>query len=547
MLFESNAGAMIQSMFRQEDKAQLAALLSYARSWWDADPAEYEKQIARRLSYLDGEMEVDLDELLLQEFPKTYKLMKEKKVMLPIMKFITEKKCVAFDGIGQEIYLVDAKGERHDPLSKESKALAHLVKEGDFLTTAKRAQRIREATHSVAVRAWYDDRVNSIQFSAYDSLGALLVVNPERSHDALASVAALLRRDGYDGIGSDPVWEYWGTRAADVAAETDSDGMLSFDPTIHFLTSAKAGPRKVNEGDLNPFKDQYADGRPMFPFSWWVDRKHTIYRRGGDSLVKFNRLLNLGLTWLHNNMEWQMSAIPVIEAGAGVDLVALDKFKGSYIAHPKFMMELPPGCSLSFEAPDNDLGKFANIYEMLIQYHGLMNNLAPKSVSIEGGLPQSGAALRIEMDNLVKENDSQVQTLRPQVEEALRVGIVEQNYYAGKIGVAVIGPNLFPAWSPGAMQAAPKDRNDINAHYSVAIPQGAATADEWVAELHDIPRAEAAKRVDENMARTAEIMQAMTAYPAEPSPAKTAEKEIDALIKPDDTKPEGVEDEPIEE
>ena len=95
------------------------------------------------------------------------------------------------------------------------------------------------------------------------------------------------------------------------------------------------------------------------------------------------------------------------------------------------------------------------------------------------------------------------------------------------------------------MQAAPKDRNDINAHYSVAIAQGAATADEWVAELHDIPRAEAAKRVDENMERTAESMQGMTAYPEEPDAATNAGEAVDDATVPPADEPEEVD--PVDE
>ena len=525
-LYDSVGARTIQDMLIRVDGEQLDALLSWANTWHDSDPADYNEEVKRRMQYLSGDMETDLDALLVQEFPKSYKLMKEKKVMINTTRYMTEKLCGAFTAPGTRAYLVDENDEEIDAESKEAKAFDRLLKAGAFFDSCRECERVTDLANSAAQRVWYDDENKAVQFSTYDPLKAHVVVNPERTWDAHAAAAVLFERDGPDGPAGEPVFEVWGARADDVKKERDTDGLLMFHPTVHYMTSKAFGPRKINENDINPFIDPRSN-KPVYPFSWWTNKRHTIYRKGGDERVKVNRLVNLGLTWLQSNIEWQASAIPVITSASNVDPSSLSKFKAQYMHHPKFMMELPPGCDLKFESPDKELAPFTSFYEMIIQYHALTSHLAPKSVSISDGLPQSGIALRIEMHNLVKHTEENQEMHRSHAERSLRIGIIEQNYYRNDIGCAEIGPKLRPVIKFGAVDTGPKDHKELAERYTLEIAEGVSTADDWVAEVYGCTKSEAAARVDENIKRTAEVNSGMTIVPADPTAAKDAETDID--------------------
>ena len=500
-----------------------------ADKWRESgESRSYREEISRRREYLDGDMESDALALLKREFQKIWPEMRYKMVLWPMVKYIIQKKAQVFRGVGARFYLKDPKqGEEIDSASTEAQSFNAMMESGMVESQLVEIDRTEELMYACAAKIGWD--VDHLDINIYDPDKIHIAVNGERENDPYSAFAVSFERSGYDGITSTPRYEVWGYRDPKIAADTDQDGARIFHPTLHYMSTSEGG-RQVNEFDANPFIDR-RNGKPMYPFTWFRGHKRCIYKLGGDDLVRFSRVLNLGMTYLNHNMSWQMAAIPTFEVTPGQNISALDKIKKIIMASPQHAATLPPGVVLKFARPDVVLGPFMDVYQVLVQYYALMNHLSPKSIDVQGGLPQSGIALKIEMDGLNKYREDRIRALRPHVIDFINRCIVVWNYYAPKLraGWKKIPDGLVVGWDPGRLDAGPIDYVELNDRFQVQCENNVSNVYEWTAALHQIDINTAEERWHANEEVNRQWRNSKTMYPAENRPGPD-EEEIDNMI-----------------
>lgn len=507
----------VTKFLKKENQQEVKWLLAHANKW---RTTTYKTEISRRRQYLDNEMEADGLDFLKKEFEKTYGDMENKMIEWPIVSHIVNKKAQVFRGVGSRFFLKDpTSGGEVDPEDPVAQSFDAMQKTSQIDTTLVDIDKAVEIMHAAAGKIGWDD--DHLDVYCYDPDKTHIAVNGERENNPYSAHGVVFERTGLKGINDSPRYEVWGARDPQVAEDTDDQGRKIFHPTVHYIAT-EDGSVPVNDIDANPFKDRRT-GIPMYPFTWFRDHKAAIYKRGGDDLVRFNRVLNLGLTYLNHNMHWQMAAIPVFEA-QNADRNTLDKLKRILMSSPRHALQIPAGIKFYFVKPDVSIGPFLDAYEMLIQYFALLNQLSPKSIDVKGGLPQSGIALRIEFDNLIKYREERVKLLRPHVIDFLNRCIVVWNYYAPKMkqGYAKIPDTVAVDWDPGQMDAGPTDYIELGTRYEKEIEHNVSNVYEWCAAVHNIDIKTAEDRVRRNAEINAEFKRASTRYPEEPFFAERA-------------------------
>lgn len=502
--------ATIKSWAQGQSRVNVDKIKRQAEAWgWDAD---YRSEIERRIKYLDGDMEDDGLDLLEAEFSQTYKDMENKMVEWPITRHIISKKAQAFRGNGARFFLCDDSGEELDAQDPASVAFSGLVRDANLKHVLYKLDQVEELCNSAGAKVWWDG--TKVRVSRWDPHKVAIAVNEMREWDPYSAYAVGFERSATNGInGTDERWEVWGARDVRVADDKDEDGMPIYEPSLHYLTSVRES-WSVSEGDANPFRDPKT-GKPIYPFTWFRKDEDRVYWSGGDDLVRMNRILNLGLTYLHHNITWQMAKVPVFElppGGATADVMAtLQKMK---LVTPNNAFSLPPGVKLSWVGPDAQLEPFVSVYEMLIQYHALLNQLSPKSLDIRGGLPQSGIALRIELDNLVRYWTERVDVLRPHVVDLLKKMVIVYNYYAPRLtGATPIPDNVTPNWDPGQIDSGPTDFIELGKRFEKECSLGISSYADWAAAVHDVDKSTAEQMIRANMEFNSEVVRGMTRYP----------------------------------
>jgi len=325
----------LKRKLHMEETKNVEWMLAEADKWREPTGPKYREEIGRRRNYLDGEMKADGLVLLKQEFPKTYEQMRYKMLQYPVAKHIWTKKAHVFGGKGERFYLVDANKGMEEIPSDSAPALdyAYLNESSENPTVTKGIDRALESMHCCAVRpTWSRDHIED---NIFDPDKCHIVVNPDHDNDPYAARAVLFERTGEDGVNdTEPRYEVWGARDPVIAAERDSEGQRLFRPDMHFITSAHDQWR-VNEHDENPYRDRHT-GEVAYPFTWYRDNRRSIYEKGGDDLVELTRVINMGLTYLHHNMIWQMAVLPVTEQpqGGGLDADAEAALKAIVLSSP---------------------------------------------------------------------------------------------------------------------------------------------------------------------------------------------------------------------
>lgn len=497
--------AKMQGDLASEQEKQLDWMLAWAKKWRTAKPDDFDEDMLLRLRYLDDQCDDDLLKILKEEWPDTWETMKKKLVLFPVARHIIKKRAQVFRGVNGRTFLRGADGKEIPKDSDLAKAWADLWEESQADAALKEADERSEACNAAAPRVWFDGE--RVRVSTYDVRHVHLVVNPERSYDPYGVIAVLFERDGYGGPAGFPVYDIFGARSVETASELDADGIRMFHPTVHFSATNGIHPENygtANEADENPLVDRWT-GKPLYPFVWFTSRDGSLYDDRGGGLFYMNRLINMGLTWLHLNMEWQLAAIPVLTTTPGTDPKELSKLKSQYLHHPKFLMDLPAGVNLQFVAPSRETQSVSSLYELFMQYEALMYDLAPKSLSVNDGIPQSGIALRIEMAGLDKHRAERIKLLRPHVLRLCDIMLTVHNAYATKVQRRYTrkAPPMFPDgvwvdWEPGQLDSGPVDFAELEAKYTVAIQNNVATAADWAAEFHGIRLDEARDRIEEN-------------------------------------------------
>lgn len=534
----------IKGLLAGEHRLQIQWIIDHADKWRTDgiySAATYKTEIARRVRYLEADMDSHALELLEAEFPKSHETMQNQMVRFPLMQFIIGKKARAFQGVGARYLLRDKKGDEVDENKPAAKAFSKMLKLSQIELTMPQIEHLVEGCHSCAGRVTWDDSEKRVRVWPYEPTKVHIVPHPINTSDPYSAAVVAFERDGPEGPGGEASFDVFGCRAEDLVAE-EIDGLRVFMPSVHY-----SGTRNEllysPKDDANPILDR-TTRQPIYPMAWFRDKAESIYWKGSDDLVQMNALVNLGLTWLNHNVGWQTAAIPLITHTGQVDLKALDELKARYMAHPKFMMDLPNGCDLKFVAPSVDIQKFLTFYETLIQYLAMMHHLAPKSISLAEGTPQSGRAIELQMVSLAEYREQRVLIYRPQLEHLLDVMISVWNLYAPAVyGSGMLIPSdLVPSWEPGRLDTGPIDAQLLKDKWLPAIEVNAATADHWAAELHQINIEQARKMVDENAKRNAELKRQTTRYPealvdadqaADGIPVKKDEGDEDPEISPE--------------
>jgi hypothetical protein len=484
---------------RKERLTNLTFILEQAKKW---RPDNYTVEIPRRVSYIDKDMRSDLLLILQHEFEKTWEDMKYQTVMLPIAFHIVNRKSQTFRGKGARFFL-KTRSDKKEVLAEDpvSQAFADLIIDSQVKIALRRVDQVVEGCHNAAAKVWWNQ--NHVRVSTFTPDKVFIAVNPRRDWDPYSAYAVAFERPGWEGLSDEPRFEIWGTRDHTVADEKDALGQKIFHPTLHYVMNKKRD-WPINEGDKNPFVDPYSN-KPMYPFTWFSDNTERVYTKGGDDLVELNRNTNLGLTYLNHGMSWGMIGIPVYEREPG----SQSKLPATRLMSPKHALELPPDIKFRWERDNVQTEPFTTYYEMLIQYHALMNNLSPKSISISEGLPQSGIALRIEFNNLVQYQTEKAELMRPHVIDLLTKMIVVHNYYAKAAKLDPIPLDKYePEWEAGQLDTGPVDYVELGERYKNEIEYNVSSVDDWAAALHGVDKAEARKLVEANAKRNADIKKA---------------------------------------
>jgi len=516
----------------QENQRDLQFLREKADVWRYPSGSEYIADIARRRAYLDGDMHADGFDLLKQEFEKSYKHMDYKMVQYAIAQFIWEARAKVFEGRGSRFYLKDRNGEEVDSKAEVAKSFAEMHARAGTDLVLNEIDTALEAHRNCAGKVWWNrDR---LEVSEWDPDQVHIGINPAREWDPYAAYGVLFEREGEGGVNSDPRYEVWAASDHNRGKNNDESGKIYY-PDMHYISTAQ-GSVSVNDKDQNPFKDRHT-GKPMYPFTWFQMRKEAVYWKGGDDLVRLNRVVNLGMTYLHHNMIWQMAVIPAFEAQPGQsDKETLAKLKQIVFATPNKALTVPPGVTFNFKTPQGNVGPFTDVYQMLVQYMALLKKLPAKLVDIKGGLPPSGIALEIELDGLIRYTGKKTKILRPQVRDLQDKMIVVWNYHQRDHGYALIPDDLIPEWDPGHFDTGPVDHVAINNRYREECEFGISNYYEWHAAAKGVDLKTAEEQVKNNLEINAGINQAMTRYPSEVDKKETDEK-VDDLVDKDSKEP----------
>jgi|GEM_PF-3481702 len=495
------------------DQNQVQWTLKQANNWRLPSATKYLEQVNRRRFYLDGDMSDDGDDFLKQEFPKTWETMRYKKIEFPIAQNIVKKKAQTFRGRGARFYLLDNQTGKEVTEGEYKDSFDEMMARAYMEAVLPEIDQAEEMMLAAAGKVTWDQ--DHLELYCFDPDRVHIAVNPLRENDPYSALAVMFERAGVDGYSGKPRYEFWGVRDPKTAKEKDVEGNLIFDPTLHYIASAEE-PIDVNDGDVNPFEDRHT-GKPIYPFTWFRSNRNAIYKLGGDQLVSLNRVVNLGLTYLHHNATWQMAVLPVFEVPAG-QKAELEKLKQTILSAPNKAVNLPAGVKLSFVAPNGEVQRFQGLYEFFVQYHAMLNQLSPKSLDIKGGIPTSGIAMRIEFDNLIRYFNERTEILRPHVLNFIEKCLVVWNYYAPHIkpkGYKAIPSRFVPEWDPGQMDSGPVDYVEIGNRYSREIEVGVSSVDEWCADVHKCDLETAKERVNKNLARLQEVRKQTTRYPEE--------------------------------
>lgn len=514
----------LKRYFGTESRNQLIWLLNESAKW---QPKNFKPEVATRIKYLDKNMKPDLLKVLKSEFENTWEHMQRSTVTLPIVAHIVTKKATVFEGSGR-FFLVDPNTRKEiDVENPEAQAFQDMINDSLVWMALNRADEITELTHSAALKVWWDN--DHVTVSTFTPNLVDIVPDPDRELDPYSARAVLFQRTGVDGIRSAARHEVWGARDPTTASAVDAFGRPLFDPTIHFITDGKTS-WAVNEGDVNPFKDE--NKRSILPYAWLTDNREGLYKLGGDNLVEINRIVNWGLTYLHHGMNWMSLGIPVFEKDPGSNV----KLPQNRIISPKHALALPPNVRFSFVRNDIDLGAITNTYELFMKYHAMMSGIDPANLSVDQGQARSGFAIKLEMSGLESHRKKMIPLYKPNVIHLLNVMIIVHNYYAKAAKKSLIPTALVPDWSPGEMEAGPVDFIEIGNRYEKEIEYNISTVDDWAAEVHGVDRATAAKMVDENAKRNAEVMSKGTRFPDDVSAAAGAAGIRDLTVDADTIK-----------
>lgn len=495
----------VQAWSNEQREANVRAIQAAANAWRFPGSGEYLEQVGRRLQYLGGDVITDLKEQLKILFPESWVDVSQQLIALSLVEHIVDKRAQVFRGKGAEFGL-RAKGDKKElePEHPAAKAFAEMIRQAKLSTSLLNADKMLELCHDAAVKVWWDDQRKHVRLSLFGPNKAHVMINPDAPWSMDAAQAVALERTGVKGIGSIR-HEIWGARDEEQGEEGEP---RVFSPTLHYVDDGANGATSMNADDANPFVRRET-GEPMYPISWWQDYEGDLYSGlGGDSLVMMCRAVNIGLTWLNFSAGWEMAPVAVLEVMSGQGPV-VDKSLSTIKWSPGKATRLPAGVSLSFVKPGFEPRPFTDLFEMLLQYQALTQQLSPKQLDIRGGMPQSGIALQIELSGLLRYRDERVDILEPHVLDLLERMIVVHNYYAEE----KIPDEFEPYWCAGQLDAAPEDAIAIADQYEREIEAGVSSPVDWIMHRHGVDREQAEVILEENLARKKESQASTTRYP----------------------------------
>jgi len=497
----------ISAWSSQQREATVREILTAANAWKWPGAGEYNEQIARRLQYLGGDVITDLKEQLKVLFPEKWREASRQIVALSLVEHIIDKRAQAFRGRGSEIGLRSKTDKQElDSEHPAARAFADMVRQAKVHTVLLGADKALELCHDVALKVWWDAQHGHVRASLFGPNKAHVLVNPDSPWSMDAAKAVALERTGARGIGSIR-HEIWGARDE----ERGEGEERIFSPSMHYIDDGADGATSMNVDDSNPFIDRRT-GLPMYPISWWQDYDGDLYSGlGGDSLVEMCRAVNVGLTWLNFSAGWEMSPVAVLEVELGQG-AAVDKTLSAINMSPGSATRLPAGVSLSFVKPGFEPKPFTDLFEMLLQYQALTQQLSPKQLDIRGGLPQSGIALQIELSGLSRYRNERVDILEPHVVDLLERMIVVHNYYS----TDPIPDEFEPYWTAGQLDVAPDDYVAMADQFEREIEAGVSSPVDWIMQRYGVDREQAQQMLEDNLAEKKKNQESTTRYPAFP-------------------------------
>ena len=502
----NTAWQRLKGWLGMESRANLDWMLEQSDLW---KPENYDAEIMRRIMYLDNDMRPDMLALLQDEFPEHKDSMINHMLTFPFAAHVADKRARVFEGSRFELR-DRASRKAVEPDSTEALTFNELLRQAQIEAVLDRADKLRDSCRSSVVLVRWDQ--DHVALNAYSMNGVPMVPNSDREADPYSSKAVLFERVGDEGIGDDPRYEVFATRDFETSKQVDVNGAPIFSPDMHYIAS-RDGFDSINQDDANPFKD--AKGRAVYPFARLTDCPDAIYYPGGDTLVEFNRVLNMGFTQMQVHSSWGLLGYPVYrtEAGSNVKLPAKRPMS------PKDAVQLPAGVTLEFVRNDIPVKEISDTYQLWIQMQSLLAGIDPADVKLDSTAPQSGYALKVSISGLEKRIKKLQPLMAPDVNRLLGLIVMFWNYYRKNVPgtwMVEIPPSLVPVWIPGQMEAGPVDPVELATSMPAKIQAGAATADDWVMVERGVDKSEAQKIVDANLKRNAEIAKQNTSYPAAP-------------------------------
>jgi len=489
-----------------KSKDNVNGLLEEAGRW--KPTSTYDADMDLREKYLNGDMHDDALAALKAEFEDSWPEMVNHLQEYPLCAYIASKRARTFEN--SQFSLVNEKSDPVEPDNEAAITWAKVVSGSGLETALAKADRLRDQCGQSYCKVWWD--VDHVRVSAFKPSDVQVVPNPGREWDPYNAIAVMFGRTGFNGVGSPRRWEIWATRDEEQLKEVDSDGVPLFRPTLHYIADQEGNQTTVNDTDENPLVDE--DGKPYVPFVRLTENPDVLYHASGPALINFNRVLNLDFTQIAAHVSWGMLGYPVITAAAG------SNFKAPAIQwfSPGRFLKLAAGQAVDFARNDILLVPITGTLQLMQQLQTMFAGLDPAIIKLDSTAPESGYAIKIRYSSIVQFIRRLQPIVQPDVDRLLLIMKRVHNYKrrdlkGGPKALTEIPPNMIPKWLPGLPEAGPVDAKELADIYSVAIPAGAATLEDWVGEWRGLNEVESKNRVEANLERNAKVSKQNTTYP----------------------------------
>jgi hypothetical protein len=397
---------------------------------------QYCEEMDRRLYYYKGSQREDFEDLLRDQYPTTYEIMRPYLFLNIYRKIIDGMSMVYWDDATRT--LADGSDEEQEmfDLIYDKALMDVFMKRAEEYTamfqTAFVQWRMSEVKQHLVLDVIEPQRIEVVQgINEPMDMNACraMVVELQSRTDTIADQENEYQRYQYWSGGNDPL---------------DGKGLAFI---FNSVTGIEPWPAEFeNDEYVNPYKDPVTD-RPVYPLTKldWDVPALEFFDLGGDDLMSAVTNFDMKLTDLMYGLKMQAFSVPVLI----YDVNTTEQAPQSLPFGPGLLMRMGSAgervSDFRFETPDPKIQDILNTFVDLVELTGRIKGADPASVRLKGDSPESGISKHLDRGDAIRTRKDRLKYWRAFENEIAKKAMIIHNVWADDLGMGTFSDSAIEA------------------------------------------------------------------------------------------------------